>query len=135
RQKRTKISRQLISGRYGCTSGASKALKDAFPAAEEEQLVADDRPTDREAVDVPLAARLVCLTVPIDIKVVEEITSIQNTVLVLTEQRTTEVVRSRLGHNCNRRSTGKPLLGIKVISRNVSDFNGLCWRHIRIVVR
>ena len=102
----------------------------AFPAAEEEQLVLDDRPADRAPVDAGRDWRLGQTE-----RVVGERVRVELVLVAEEEGRAVKLIRPGLGHHRDRGAPGHALVGVEVVGGDVDDLDRLRGLDVAHVMR
>ena len=120
---RRSICAEIACADIGCrdrvVANCALSLAGGVPAAEEEQLVLDDRSAEGYAVVVVNAERF------IHPRLLEEVSGLEVLVIVEFERTSMEVVRTRLGDDRDRRAAGHALLGVgrRVVTFTVSTIS------------
>ena len=121
------IARTLVGGRNRQKLAGTEAFVHAFPAAEEEQLIAADWSAQRHAIDIGNVLRLGGR--------IEEILSLHGGVIMESPCGAMQLVGTGLRDHRNSRTSGQPLFGIEVVRRDVDGFDSFCRRDIGSVMR
>ena len=92
------IARANVGSRHSEKAIGGSAFPHAFPSAEEEQLVAQDGAAKSSAIHIAAAAGLLAY--------LEEVAGLEVVIGVIAKRGTMELIRSGLGHNCDRSAAG-----------------------------
>jgi hypothetical protein len=108
--------------------GRRSPFAHAFPSTKEEQLVFDDRSSERCSIHIAIR----CWKLVSDEK---EIPRLQVIVRVIGKRGAVKFVRTGLCHHGNRSAAGHSLFRVEVISRDINGLHRFLRRDIRRVMR